>query len=150
MLRPWRASRRAGRGMVSSSKGFVMNAALQTSKYKYMVLALLYLGWCISYIDRAAITFAATHIASEFQLKPSELGVLLSSFFLGYSLLQLPGGWLGDRFGSRPVIVISILLWSVCTGAAGGPGDRGRAGRRAGPLREARLLPGSDRARLLI
>jgi len=119
MLRQWRASRRAGRGMVSSSKGFVMNAALQTSKYKYMVLALLYLGWCISYIDRAAITFAATHIASEFQLKPSELGVLLSSFFLGYSLLQLPGGWLADRFGSRPVIVISILLWSVFTGVTG-------------------------------
>lgn len=96
-----------------------MNAALQTSKYKYMVLVLLYLGWCVSYIDRAAITFAATHIASEFHLKPSDLGILLSSFFLGYSLLQLPGGWLADRFGSRPVIVISILLWSIFTGITG-------------------------------
>lgn len=96
-----------------------MNAASYSSKYKYMVLVLLYLGWCVSYIDRAAITFAATHIASEFQLKPSELGILLSSFFLGYSLLQLPGGWLADRFGSRPVIVISILLWSVFTGVTG-------------------------------
>ncbi|WP_432240947.1 MFS transporter [Herbaspirillum robiniae] len=96
-----------------------MNAALHTSKYKYMVLVLLYLGWCVSYIDRAAITFAATHIASEFQLKPSDLGILLSSFFLGYSLLQLPGGWLADRYGSRPVIVISILLWSIFTGVTG-------------------------------
>jgi hypothetical protein len=44
---------------------------LQTKgKYKYLVLVLLYLGWCVSYIDRAAITFAATQIASEFQLKP--------------------------------------------------------------------------------
>lgn len=96
-----------------------MNAALHASKYKYTVLVLLYLGWCVSYIDRAAITFAATHIASEFQLKPSDLGILLSSFFLGYSLLQLPGGWLADRFGSRPVIVISILLWSVFTSVTG-------------------------------
>ncbi|MGC8001054.1 MFS transporter, partial [Salmonella enterica] len=52
-------------------------------------------------------------------LKPSDLGILLSSFFLGYSLLQLPGGWLADRYGSRPVIVISILLWSVFTGVTG-------------------------------
>ncbi len=71
-----------------------MISAVQTRFYKYAVLALLYLGWCISYIDRAAITFAATHIASEFHLEPSDLGLLLSSFFLGYSLLQLPGGWL--------------------------------------------------------
>ncbi|MCA1323791.1 MFS transporter [Herbaspirillum sp. alder98] len=96
-----------------------MNAASPTGKYKYLVLVLLYLGWCISYIDRAAITFAALQIASEFALKPSDLGILLSSFFLGYSLLQLPGGWLADRFGSRPVIVISILLWSVFTGFTG-------------------------------
>ena len=96
-----------------------MDAAVTKGKYKYLVLVLLYLGWCVSYIDRAAITFAATQIASEFQLKPSELGVLLSSFFLGYSLLQLPGGWLADRFGSRPVIVISILLWSLFTGVTG-------------------------------
>lgn len=88
-------------------------------KYKYMVLVLLYLGWCVSYIDRAAITFAATQIASEFHLKPSDLGILLSSFFLGYSLLQLPGGWLADRYGSRPVIVISILMWSIFTGVTG-------------------------------
>ncbi|MDR6585891.1 MFS transporter [Herbaspirillum sp. BH-1] len=96
-----------------------MDTAVTKGKYKYLVLVLLYLGWCVSYIDRAAITFAATQIASEFQLKPAELGVLLSSFFLGYSLLQLPGGWLADRFGSRPVIVISILLWSVFTGVTG-------------------------------
>ncbi|WP_343650862.1 MFS transporter [Herbaspirillum sp.] len=96
-----------------------MDAAVTKGKYKYLVLVLLYLGWCVSYIDRAAITFAATQIAGEFQLKPAELGILLSSFFLGYSLLQLPGGWLADRFGSRPVIVISILLWSLFTGVTG-------------------------------
>lgn len=100
-------------------QGLIMISAVQTRIYKYAVLALLYLGWCISYIDRAAITFAATHIASEFHLKPSDLGLLLSSFFLGYSLLQLPGGWLADRFGSRPVIVISILMWSLFTGLTG-------------------------------
>jgi sugar phosphate permease len=96
-----------------------MKLATETRKYQYLVLALLYLGWCVSYIDRAAISFAATYIASEFHLKPSDLGILLSSFFLGYAMLQLPGGWLADRFGSRPVIVISILLWSVFTGVTG-------------------------------
>jgi sugar phosphate permease len=96
-----------------------MEMATQSKKYQYMVLGLLYLGWCVSYIDRAAISFAATYIASEFHLRPADLGVLLSSFFLGYALMQLPGGWLSDRFGSRPVIVVSILLWSLFTGVTG-------------------------------
>jgi len=96
-----------------------MKAATETSKYRYLVLGLLYLGWCVSYIDRAAISFAATYIAGEFHLGAADLGILLSSFFLGYALLQLPGGWLADRFGSRPVIVVSILLWSLFTGVTG-------------------------------
>ena len=96
-----------------------MKSALGKINRQYVVLILLYLGWCISYIDRAAITYAALHIASDFSLRPAELGILLSSFFLGYSLMQLPGGWLSDRFGSKPVIVISILLWSVFTGVTG-------------------------------
>ncbi|MEO6920970.1 MAG: MFS transporter [Collimonas sp.] len=96
-----------------------MNAVLEKANHKYVVLALLYLGWCVSYIDRAAITFAVTHIAGDFHLEPAQLGILLSSFFLGYSLMQLPGGWLSDRFGSRPVIVVSILLWSIFTGVTG-------------------------------
>jgi len=37
-------------------QGLIMISAVQTRFYKYAVLALLYLGWCISYIDRAAIT----------------------------------------------------------------------------------------------
>ncbi|AIY42741.1 L-Proline/Glycine betaine transporter ProP [Collimonas arenae] len=96
-----------------------MDTALEKNNHKYVVLVLLYLGWCVSYIDRAAITFAVTHIASDFHLKPAELGILLSSFFLGYSLMQLPGGWLSDRFGSKPVIVVSILFWSIFTGVTG-------------------------------
>lgn len=96
-----------------------METATQSKRYQYMVLGLLYLGWCVSYIDRAAISFAATYIAGEFHLRPADLGVLLSSFFLGYALMQLPGGWLSDRFGSRPVIVVSILLWSLFTGVTG-------------------------------
>src|SRR4051794_20116638 len=43
------------------------------------------------------------------------MGVVLSSFFAGYAIMQLPGGWLADKFGSRKIITISLLVWSLFT-----------------------------------
>lgn len=82
---------------------------------KYLVFILLYVGWCISYIDRAAINIAMAAIGKEFSLNPSVMGMVLSVFFVGYALMQLPGGWLADKFGSKRVIIISLFAWSAFT-----------------------------------
>lgn len=76
---------------------------------------LLYLAYMISYVDRAAITLALAQIGKDYNLQASDLGIVISAFFLGYAAMQIPGGWLSDRFGSKYVIVISIAAWSVFT-----------------------------------
>ncbi|MFE4240123.1 MFS transporter [Peribacillus butanolivorans] len=85
------------------------------NKKRHMILALLFLGWCLSYLDRMAMNVGIVEIAKDFNLSPSVMGVVLSSFFAGYALMQLPGGWLADKFGSRKVIAIAILFWSIFT-----------------------------------
>ncbi|MEK4533051.1 MFS transporter [Solibacillus sp. FSL K6-1554] len=85
------------------------------NKKRHIILSLLFLGWCLSYLDRMAMNVGIVEIAKDFNLSPSVMGVVLSSFFAGYALMQLPGGWLADKFGSRKVIVISIVLWSLFT-----------------------------------
>ena len=92
-----------------------MKDALNKGTGKYIVFALLYVGWCISYIDRAAISIALASIGKEFHLDASVLGVVLSTFFIGYAIMQIPGGWLADKFGSKKVIMTAILLWSIFT-----------------------------------
>lgn len=79
------------------------------------VFILLYLGYMISYIDRTAIALALAHIGKDFNVGPAELGIVLSAFYLGYAAMQIPGGWLADRYGSKVVIVVSIGLWSLFT-----------------------------------
>lgn len=76
---------------------------------------LLYIGFMISYVDRSAISLSLSHIAKDFNMGPAELGVVLSIFYLGYTLMQIPGGWLADRFGSKYIIIFSIGLWSLFT-----------------------------------
>ncbi|WP_411379763.1 MFS transporter [Pseudomonas sp. MPB26] len=79
------------------------------------VFILLYLGYMISYVDRAAISLALAHIGKDFNVGPAQLGVVLSAFYLGYAAMQIPGGWLADKFGSKRVVVVSIALWSLFT-----------------------------------
>lgn len=76
---------------------------------------LLYIAFCISYIDRAAISLALAQIGKDFGLQASELGIIISAFFLGYALMQVPGGWLADRIGSKYVVVGTIVMWSLFT-----------------------------------
>lgn len=92
-----------------------MQSKQGSNKKRHTILALLFLGWCLSYLDRMAMNVGIVEIAKDFNLSPSVMGIVLSSFFAGYALMQLPGGWLADKFGSRKVIAIAILFWSLFT-----------------------------------
>jgi len=88
-------------------------ASKQTTSVVGFVL--LYVAFCISYIDRAAISIALAQIGKDFNLQASDLGIIISAFFFGYAIMQVPGGWLADRIGSKIVIIATIALWSVFT-----------------------------------
>jgi len=50
-----------------------------------------------------------------FGLTDQQMGFVFSSFVIGYALFQVPGGWLGDRWGARLVLTIALLWWSCVT-----------------------------------
>lgn len=96
----------------------------------HTIWVMLFLGWFVSYIDRTAtgpiITWMIENEVSFFAniANPHEFGGLIGSlFFAGFMLIQFPGGYLGDKFGYRPVIILCIV-WSgiatVLTGLTGG------------------------------
>lgn len=88
---------------------------LAMSNRKSTILGLLCVTWIINYFDKVAINVAAIPIAKEFDLSESQIGLILSSFFISYALMQPVGGWLSDKFGSRAVILSSAFVWSIFT-----------------------------------
>src|SRR5213593_2291449 len=44
---------------------------------------------------------------------------VFAAFVAGYVLFEVPGGWLGDRWGARAVILRIVLCWSFFTAATG-------------------------------
>jgi ACS family D-galactonate transporter-like MFS transporter len=65
----------------------------------------------INYIDRASLSVAMPLISKEFSIPPEIQGLLLSSFFWTYCLMQIPGGMLADRLMPRAVIAGATILW---------------------------------------
>ncbi|MED3564207.1 MFS transporter [Bacillus xiapuensis] len=83
------------------------------------ILALLFLGWSLGNIDRYIMNYAVLSITKDLHLSASTTGLLLSSFFAGYAIMQMPGGWLADRFGPRKVLLAAVISWSIFTGLTG-------------------------------
>lgn len=75
-------------------------------------LALLILV-TINYVDRAVISVLMPMIQEDLQFSPELVGVILSAFFWGYVVMQIPSGWLCDKFAPGKVIVGTGILWGI-------------------------------------
>jgi sugar phosphate permease len=69
----------------------------------------------ITYMDRVVISSAVPVIREEMGFDLVVMGGILSAFRWGYALFQIPGGWLGDRFGPRRALTGIVLWWSAFT-----------------------------------
>jgi MFS family permease len=83
------------------------------------VLFLLSLSVLINYIDRSNLSIAAPLIKDELRISASQLGILLSAFFWTYALMQIPSGWLVDRFDVKWVFAAGFFVWSAATAVTG-------------------------------
>jgi MFS family permease len=69
----------------------------------------------INYVDRGAVPTAAHLIQEELALSTGQLGVLFSAFFWTYSVLQIPVGWVAERYGAQRVLACGLALWACAT-----------------------------------
>jgi sugar phosphate permease len=93
--------------------------SLQTrpSKGRWYILFLICLMYLITYLDRVNISTAAPVISKEFGFDKITMGFIFSAFAWSYAAFQVPGGWLGDRFGARNVLTVIVTYWSIMTAA---------------------------------
>jgi MFS transporter, ACS family, glucarate transporter len=73
----------------------------------------------ISYTDRVVIAQAAGHIESELGLSRIQMGWVFFIFSFAYTAFEIPGGWMGDRWGAKVVLLRVVTLWSLFTAATG-------------------------------
>jgi len=83
---------------------------------RWVVVALLFVGGMINYLDRSAIAVAAPFLTKQMSLSPSQLGWVFSAFFFGYAAFCFVGGYASDRVGAKNVFSVASVIWSVFCG----------------------------------
>jgi ACS family glucarate transporter-like MFS transporter len=89
------------------------SVAQTRGRVRYSILAMLFVATTVNYADRATLSIAGAQVQAQLGLSAVTMGYLFSAFGWAYVAGQLPGGWLLDRYGSRMVYALSILMWSV-------------------------------------
>lgn len=102
--------RTRGRFITSSSR-----SGQASWKRRHTVVMLCFLATFICYIDRVNISVAIIPMAEQFGWSDSQRGIVLSSFFIGYIVTQVLGGWLATKFGGKAVLGFGVVWWSLFT-----------------------------------
>jgi sugar phosphate permease len=91
---------------------------INVKKQAGTIVALM-VGYSMVYMDKNMVSTAIIPIAKQFNLTASKTGLIMSAFFLGYSLMQIPGGWLADKIGPKKVLMMSLGIISLFSYAFG-------------------------------
>jgi sugar phosphate permease len=86
---------------------------------RYKIVSILGLLQFVNYVDRTSIALAGPSMMEGLHLNAGSFGLVLAAFTLGYALMQIPGGYLADRFGAKIMLVVAPVVWSIFTGLTG-------------------------------
>jgi len=85
------------------------------TRVRYLIIFVLFVVTVLNYADRATFSIAGQAASEDMGLDPVAMGYILSAFAWAYTLAQIPGGALLDRFGSKAIYTAALILWSLFT-----------------------------------
>jgi len=80
---------------------------------RYQIVLACFLATFTAYVERVGFSIAFTDMAKTAGLDESVKGTVLSAFYWGYAVSQVPGGWAAQLYGGRIMLIISFFLWSL-------------------------------------
>jgi MFS family permease len=93
--------------------------ALKDSPWRWALMILLVVAMLFCYAQRSALGVASRSIQEDLGFNQAKTGLLLSSIFWLYAFMQIPSGWLVDRFGVRRTYALGFVFWSFMSALTG-------------------------------
>ncbi|MBF8269599.1 MAG: MFS transporter [Gammaproteobacteria bacterium] len=88
--------------------------------YAWYVVAILFLAYTVSFIDRQIMTLLIEPIKRDLQINDTSISLLHGlAFVIFYTIMSIPLGRLADNKNRKVIISIGILIWSFMTAVCG-------------------------------
>uniref|UniRef100_A0A1B0GKF9 Putative solute carrier family 17 member 9-like protein n=1 Tax=Lutzomyia longipalpis TaxID=7200 RepID=A0A1B0GKF9_LUTLO len=91
------------------------NQNIWSRQEKRLWFCTLILGTTSLYSTRTTMPLLVPAVAAERKWNKTDSGTILSSFFWGYTLTQVLGGYFSDRIGGQRVMLAAAIGWSLIT-----------------------------------
>ena len=89
------------------------NAALNFSRYRWRICALLFFATTINYIDRQVIGLLKPTLMTDLHWSEIDFSNIQAAFTAAYAIGYAGGGWFMDRVGVRFGYAAAVLGWSL-------------------------------------
>jgi MFS transporter, ACS family, D-galactonate transporter len=86
---------------------------------RWGLVALLVSGMTFCYAQRGTLSVAAPFMIRDLAINTETMGLMLSAFSWCYCFMQVPSGWIVDRFGVRRAYACGFGLWSIACALTG-------------------------------
>jgi ACS family sodium-dependent inorganic phosphate cotransporter len=83
--------------------------------HRWKVVVCIAVAFVLGNMDKVNMSVAVIPMAQELGWSGLERGLVSSSFFWGYTLTQLPGGYISTKLGGARVLAAGVALWSLGT-----------------------------------
>jgi len=89
------------------------------TRFRWVVIALIFFITMVNYVDRNAISFAIGDIGRDLGFAADDKGLVLGAFGIGYAITVFFGGIWADHYGAHRTLTAACLLWSLAIGMTG-------------------------------
>jgi len=83
------------------------------------IIPVAFIMYTIAFVDRTNISLALPAMSRDLHMDPAQAGSAAGIFFWGYVLLQIPGGYLAERWSAKRFVAILLLAWGLCSAGTG-------------------------------
>jgi len=83
--------------------------------YSYTVLALCWFGWIAIYLCRSVLAPILPVVSGELGLSHAQAGMLETAYLLGYIVIKMPAGILGNRIGIKKTLTLGMVGYALAT-----------------------------------
>lgn len=87
----------------------------RATNYRWMVMAAVFVGYVICMADRSNIGAVLPFVEKDFHIDNFTAGAIASFFFLGYAVSQIPAGLVMGKTGTRLIVSLGLLAFSIVT-----------------------------------
>src|SRR2546426_1102392 len=89
------------RRLLTATEAQPISTGIDTGTRRWTLVTLLAAATFINYLDRGSLAVALPVVSKDLRFGPFEQGILLSAFFWTYAAMQIPMGWMVDRYNIK-------------------------------------------------